>query len=250
LVQLDLRKEATLRRVYGVVITPAMLAAEARRIDAATQAPGMLAEIKTALDSDSTRFANAFVKPNLVERLLRERFDNDDAIHAPQRRRVEQTRNALLAAKQTGGSYGKLLDLLKRHHPNAVIEIIWQLGARPTQSSGADEIEIQRRFGSKAQILSAPPVAKDAQFYFQDLPPELQTVLRVQLRGPADVSAVIETPGSFLLYVLKQKTGAAMSVASLSLPKRNYERWLEEQTNSFQKQDSPGHGSPAHIRRK
>ena len=55
-------------------------------------------------------------------------------------------------------------------------------------------------------------------------------MLRVQLRRPGDVSAVIETPGGFLLYVTKEKTDAVLSVAGLSLPKRSYEQWLAGQT--------------------
>src|SRR6185436_14136888 len=77
LVLLDLRKETALRQRYGVEVTPAMLDAEVRRIDATTQAPDILAEIKTALGNDSARVANVFAKPILVERLLREKFDND-----------------------------------------------------------------------------------------------------------------------------------------------------------------------------
>jgi hypothetical protein len=55
----------------------------------------------------------------------------------------------------------------------------------------------------------------------------LQNVLRVQLRQPGDVSAVIETPSGFLLYVAQAKTEAVLVTAGLSLPKRSYEQWLE-----------------------
>jgi len=54
-------------------------------------------------------------------------------------------------------------------------------------------------------------------------------VLRVQLRRRGDVSAVIEMPGGFLLCVAKEKTDAVLSAAVLSLPKRNYEEWLNKQ---------------------
>ena len=67
------------------------------------------------------------------------------------------------------------------------------------------------------------------EFYFEDLAPVLQRVLRVQLRQPGDVSAVIETPGGFLLYLARGKSDQAFAVACLALPKRNYEQWLEEQ---------------------
>jgi hypothetical protein len=232
LVQLDLKKEAALKQVYKVEVTKAMLDAEVKRIDTTTRAPDILAEIKKALGNDASRFANSFAKPIVVERLLRERFDNDDALHAAQRRRAEQARNDLLSAKQSGAPYDKMLALLKRGNPGAVSETTWQFGEPPAQPStpGADQIEIQKRFGPNAQILSPPHAGgKDAKFYFADLPPELQNVLRVQMRAAGDVSAVIETPAAFLLYVAKQRTDSVLSVAALSLPKRSYEKWLEEQ---------------------
>lgn len=236
LLQQDLRKEAVLKRAYGVEITPEMLAAEVQRITTTTRAPEMLAEIKAALGNDPARFARALAKPLLVERFLREKFDNDDALHAPQRRQVEQTRNELLAAKTSSANCERLLALLKRSHSNAVTETTWQLGARPaeTNAPAADEIEIKKRFGPNAQILSSPPAAdgKERKFYFADLPGELQNVLRVQLRHPGDVSAVIETPSGFLLYVAREKTDTVLGVATLSLPKRNYEQWLAEQPNA------------------
>jgi len=100
-----------------------------------------------------------------------------------------------------------------------------------TNAPAADELEIKQRFGPNAQLISPPRGAeRDRKQYFEDLPSELQRVLRVQLRQPGDVSAVIETPGGFLLYVAKEKTDTALTVACLSLPKRSYEQWLSEQT--------------------
>jgi hypothetical protein len=80
-------------------------------------------------------------------------------------------------------------------------------------------------------LISSPHrTERDRKQYFEDLPPELQRVLQVQLRHPGDVSAVIETPGGFLLYLAKENTDTALSVACLSLPKRSYEQWIAEQT--------------------
>jgi hypothetical protein len=45
---------------------------------------------------------------------------------------------------------------------------------------------------------------------------------------------VIETPAAFLLYVAKQRTDSVISVAALSLRKRSYEQWLEEQAAAGQ----------------
>jgi hypothetical protein len=263
LVRQDLRKEAALKKAYGVEVTPALLDAEVQRINTTTRAPETLTEIKAALGNDPARFANVFAKPILVERLLREKFDNDDALHAPQRREVEQVRERILKARSsrgneaqtsspqpstlnsqpdslslltsaaTNGVVEKLVAILKNSQAGSFTETTWQLGARPaeTNAPAADEIEIKKRFGPNAQIFSSPDAGgKEAKFYFEDLPGELQNVLRVQLRQAGDVSAVIETPGGFLLYVAKEKTDAVLSVAGLSLPKRSYEQWLEEQS--------------------
>ena len=236
LVRLDLGKQTALKKAYGVEVTPAMLDAEVQRINRTTRAPEMLAEIKTALGNDPTRFANVFAKPILVERLLREKFDNDDALHAPQRQQAEQTRNELLAAKTNGADCAKLLALLQRSHTSAVTETTWQIAPHPaeTNTPAADEMEIKKRFGANAQILSSPPAgdALEQKFYFADLPEELHNVLRVQLRQPGDVSAVIEMPGGFLLYLAREKTDAVLSVATLSIPKRSYEQWLETQNEN------------------
>jgi hypothetical protein len=240
LVKTDQHKEAVLQRVYGVEITPAMLDAEVRRINTTTRAPATLAELKAALGNDPARFARTVARPILVERRLREKFDNDDALHAPRRRAVEQARNNLLAAKTNGAVWEELLALLKRGNTNAVTETTWQFGASPeaTNPPDADEMEIKKRFGPNAELLSPPHNGgAERKFYFEDLPPDLQRVLRVQLHKAGDVSAVIETPGGFLLYLAKEKTADTLSVATLSLGKRSYEDWLKEQTNQ---ESSPG----------
>ena len=234
LVREDLHKEAVLKNAYGVEITPAQIAAEVNRINTTTRAPDTLAELKAALGNDTNRFARTVAKPILVERLLRERFENDDALHASLRQRVEQTRNQLITAKTNGADWKKLGGLLKQAHSNEVTEITWQLGVRPAETNAptADEIEIKKRFGPDARILSAPPAAADgpdAKSYFTELPDELQHVLRVQLRHPGDISAVIESPRGFLLFLAKEKTKTVLSVATLSLAKRSYEQWLADQ---------------------
>ena len=144
----------------------------------------------------------------------------------------EGVRVGLLAARASGNSPAQLIARLKQSHTNEVTETSWQLVGRPidTNSPAANEIEIKRRFGPNAQLLSAPRDAdSERRFYFDDLPPELRNVLRTQMRQPGDVSAVIETPNSFLLYVCKEKDATTLSVAALSIPKRSYEQWLAEQ---------------------
>ena len=229
LVNDDLRKESVLQKKYGVEITAGQVAAEVQRIDATTRAPEVLAELKAALGGDSARFARALIRPIVVERLLRERFENDDALHAAQRREAEQARASLLAKKTV----------------NDLSEVIWQLTPRPADDKSApatavSPTKISAQSGAYtneataqiAQVLSSPVEEKSKKFYFEELDPELQKVLQAQLKKTGDVSAVIETPGGFLVFLAKEKTAEILSVASLSISKRSYESWLVEQPDN------------------
>lgn len=227
LVRQDLKKEAVLKRVYGVEISPAQLDAEVRRIDTTTRAPEVLAELKAALGGDAARFAATVARPILVERELRRRFENDDTLHAQERKQMEQTRAELLSAKQSGADGEALIAILKRGKGSPQ-EMTWLLTPHPVAKVKPDEIEIKKKFGENAQILSSPEAA-DAKLYFEDLQPELRNVLKVQLRQPGDISAVIETPNTFLLYVAREMNQNSLSATALVLPKRGYEAWLEEQ---------------------
>ena len=82
-----------------------------------------------------------------------------------------------------------------------------------------------------AQPLTPPDKAAPGKekHYFEDLDPELQKVLRVQLQKPGDVSAVIEMPGGFLVFLAKEKTAETLTSASLTIPKRSCEEWLAQQ---------------------
>lgn len=248
LVRLDQRKEAVLRKNYGIAITPALLDTEVQRINTTTRAPEMLAEIKSALGNDSSRFANAFAKPFLVERLLRERFENDDALHAPQRHECERIRAGLLTARTNGASAAELLARFKRTVTNDVKETTWQLTPRPTEAAkpSPDEIEIKQRFGPNAQLLSSPSAhGQDQKSYFEDMPGELQRVLRVQLQQPGDVSAVIETPSGFLLYLCQTRAPEALTAAHLVILKRDYDIWLDEHaTAPLESKLNTDHESP------
>ena len=83
-----------------------------------------------------------------------------------------------------------------------------------------------------AQVLSSPGMddnQKERVFYFEDLHPDLQHVLNVQLQNPGDVSAVIERPIGFQLFLLSSRTPEEMKVISLVIPKHSYDAWLAEQ---------------------
>lgn len=236
LVRDHLHKETVLRQVYSVEITAALLETEVQRITTTTQAPEMLAEIQSVLGNDPVKFANVFAKPFLVERLLRNRFENDDVLHANLRQEVAVVRERLLAARSEGKSGDSLLPLFREDHTEQISETTWELGVRPENeviTPTAEEIEIRKRFGADALILSSPAVGnEDRKFYFADLHPELQNVLRAQLNRAGDISAVIEMPTGFLLYLTQEKTPETLSVVVFTLPKLDFNQWLEDQTEN------------------
>ncbi len=231
-VRQDLRKEAVLRKVYGMEITPAMVAAEVERINTTTRAPEVLAEIKHALADDAARFAATMARPILVERELRQRFDNDDKLHAAQRREAELARADLLAGK-----------LVKDMH-----EVTWELTPRPadgksevggqrseiagpttpTQAKAKSSAYTNEATAQVAQSLTPPEKTTPGKekHYFEDLDPGLQKVLRVQFQKPGDVSAVVEMSGGFLVFLTKEKSAETLSAASITIPRRSYEEWL------------------------
>jgi hypothetical protein len=241
LVQLDMHKEAVLKAVYQADITPAMVDAEVSRINATTRAPGILAEIKAALGDDPARFARSMARPLIVERVLRARFENDDNLHALPRHQAEAARSAALAARPQGIVTQN--EVLKRFGEVHITQ--WGLGPRApaavppapvvappatkgTASGGAYSVEATAQV---AQSMNASQ-AKEAgtgDLYFEDLNPELRKVLAAQLKQVGDVSAVVEMPGGFAVFALTAITPATLSVVSLSLPKRNYDEWLNTQ---------------------
>jgi hypothetical protein len=216
-----------------VTITEPTVEAEVQRIEATTRAPEMLAEIKAAMGNDPARFSRAVARPIVVERALHARFDNDDRLHASQRRGAELAREHLLAKQTLPGTHEVTWQLTPRPESSkADLEsVAGDFPASPPKSaanSGAYSVEATAQV---AQTLSGPDHAshESTKFYFSDLDPELQNVLRVQLRSPGDVSAVIETPSAFLLFQAKEKTAATLTVTSLTIPKRSYEEWLATQ---------------------
>ena len=132
-------------------------------------------------------------------------------------------------------------------------ELTWQLARRPDVVAGVADagprsataatvvsatpaklIASSKSYSVEAttqvsQVINSPEKDKDQKFYFEDLDPELQKVLHAQLQKPGDVSAVIEMPNAFLLFIAKDKTNDALSVASLTIPKRGYDEWLAQQ---------------------
>lgn len=208
LVRLDRRKETALLARYGIAVTDEMVAAEVARIDATSQDPATLAELKSALGNDPSRFARAVARPLVVDRLLRERFARDPILHDAALEQAKQARE----------------QLLNGHAVPGMTEVVWRLPA-PVTRSAAGPYAVD----ALAEIAAPENPTTPIGFPFSGLPDDLQTVVRSQLRHPGDVSQIIETPTSFLLLTAKSITETAVVVASLTIPKLGFEEWLASQ---------------------
>lgn len=229
IVRQDQHKAAVLSSHYGMEITPAMLAAEVERINTTTRAPEVLTEIKHALGDDAARFAAAMARPLVVERVLRARFENDANLHAAQRTQADAAREALLAKKPASGMTDATWQLTPRpadDQPAAPV-----IPATPTKARGKSATYTNEATARIAQPLTPPVSAAPGKekMYLEDLDPQLQQILGTQLQKPGDVSAVIETPGGFLVFQAKERTAVTLSASSLTIPKRSYEAWLAAQ---------------------
>jgi hypothetical protein len=214
-------------------ITPAMVAAEVERINTTTRAPEVLAEIKHALGDDTARFASAMARPILVERELRQRFDNDDTLHAPQRREAELARQNLLSKKPVKDMRDVTWHLTPRPAEDKPAPPAAQ--TTPTKATAKSSAYTNEATAQLSQTINPPDKSTPGRekLYFEDLDPELQKVLSVQLQKPGDVSAVVEMPGGFLVFLAKEKSAASLSAASVTIPKRSYEEWLARETEEM-----------------
>jgi hypothetical protein len=246
LVQADLHKESLLAKVYHVQVASPQVESDVKRIDLETRAPEMLAEIKAALGNDPARFARAVAKPIVVDRELRRRFENDDRLHGAQRKQMETAREQILALQRKDNPWEAVLNAIKESTGGTVSEVRWQLGPRPEHAQApnppaqvAAPLAVKARsskysLDATAQFAQSPssverPSEPADKSWFENLSPELRTVLRVQLQKRGDVSAVIETPNGFLLFVAEERTEKSLSATALSVPKISFEQWLSEQ---------------------
>jgi len=246
LVRHDLKMEMVLKKAYDIEVTPAQIEAEVKRINSTTRAPEILAELKKALNNDPQRFARTIAEPIVVERELRSRFENDTELHAEPRRQAERLREQLISAKKTNVPVTALLTLLKSAQHSTFAERSWRLTGHSTETSIATSKVPQNQVSqavvkssggpySLEGIASLGPLDSDLStkapgqetLYFEDLPTDLQRVLKSQLTKPGNASAVIETSSGFLIFVATETSPKILAAGSAYFPKRNFDEWVE-----------------------
>ena len=214
LVERDVAREAALKTYFHIEIATAQVDSEVARINQNTRAPEILLEIKVALGNDTNRFTRSFARPIVVERELRERFENDDKLHAQVRKEAETVRTELLAARSGAEGLSAQLKCLTKPSMGSVGEHTWEFVNPTPARNGAGPTKATR---------------------FSELPPQLQQILKTQLRNVGDVSAVIETPSGFLVYLAKERTDTTLTAASLNFPKLDCDTWVAQRSVSSTK---------------
>jgi hypothetical protein len=230
-ISLLLLKEVLLEDVYGISITQEMLETEVQRIHRTTRAPDILAQIKAALEEDAARFARSMARPIIVERELRRCFVSDASLHTSQRTEAEQCRADLLARVPVSGMQEMVWQLTSREAGESPVGSA-QIGTQPNLATEVRARSTLYSVEATAQIAQKLPTSTgyDAKHYFEDLNPELAKLLKAQLHTAGDVSAVIETDTTFLIFQAKEINETTMEVASKRIPKRSYDEWLQTQT--------------------
>jgi uncharacterized repeat protein (TIGR01451 family) len=96
---IDAAEMAALEAYWAISPTDDMLERELVRIARETEPPERLVEIYAALDNDAFLIEECLARPSLVERIGRERFAFDPALHVKARSAAEELRRRLLTGE-------------------------------------------------------------------------------------------------------------------------------------------------------
>jgi hypothetical protein len=204
----ELAEERVLKNVFGLAVTPAILAAEFDRIEKTTKAPDQWEAIKAALRNDRRRIEEVFCRPLVVERMLRAKFAFDQAIHAGPHQRAREARAVFLARKKPAGSK---IAVLARAAP---------------KTDTAEMLDRAQKEAALPRVLSPPekptadePVAID---------PEMAAVLERELKKPGDATTILEERDRFSVFRLIEAKPDSWKVDAVTFPKVEFDAWFEK----------------------
>ena len=188
----------------------AAIEAEARRIDANTRAPQVLKNIKDVYGSDRRGYLNTYVRVVYAERVLyNEVFLKDRAINVAQRKKAEEF---LAAAGKNPSGFGTIAK---------------EMGFAPVAMTLSREKGI-RRGDVAEQVMQGPSPNAGAAGV------EQATRMISALSGvkPGEVApTALEWQEGYQAIRLARKEGTAYRVASVFVPKRNFEDWFWEKAS-------------------
>ena len=188
-----LEQTAALSGFWKTAVTDYMLQRELERMTQGTRMPERLRELYAALGNDAFQIKECLARPALVDRLTRNFYASDRALHARMRNVAEKLR-----AKVAAGE----LDLTADHPNRTVSElIVSETGSGRTDPEGSARL---------------PVTLEEFQRRRSDYPTRV-----------GQVSDIRETRDAFAFSVVLNETTTALRTARYVVPKTSWEVWWE-----------------------
>lgn len=202
-------EEEVLKRVFGMVVTPALLAEEFARIEKTTRAPDQWEAIKKALGHDRRLIEETFCRPPLVQRALRARFAFDRSIHAQPHQKARHARASLLAGRAVPGAS------------------ILRLQRKPEPAQDKDRMMAAARAEATGPRVLRPAAERDPNAPIP-IDPEIAAVLEKELTRPGDVTTILEERDQFSVFKLVEADKETWKVTAVRFPKVDFDVWFAE----------------------
>ncbi len=200
----SLRQSLALETHWGTRITGEMLQQELRRMIAGSRMPERLRELFDALGNDPVLIRECLARPVLVGRLIRNFYDGDTGIHAPERHAAE--------ALAEDAVHGRI-DPWHERPDRTVTHLV----------RGGDGSESRVR---EDGTTVAPPEEFEA----------LRSTLGPTLEAPGPI---VEETNRFLVRVPLLITPDELRFATFSIGKRPYEEWWRQIQARFDERTVP-----------
>jgi len=196
-----LKQSVALERFWNTPVTAAMLRAELERMARETRMPDRLREIVAALGNDSFLVQESLARQVLVDRLARNFFAYDAAIHAGPGREAATLRQDLL--------HGAVDPFAP--HPDRTVETL--VRSAGVEGTGDDMVPSEA---------DSPPGAEIRRVLS---PEEYARERRRLLARAGEVGDVLEEREAFVIPVLLEEREDELRVARFRLAKVEWEAW-------------------------
>ena len=206
-VRREMAEERALQNVFGLAVTPQLLAREFDRIEKSTEAPEQWEVIKKALHNDRRLIEEVFCRPLLVERALRAKFAFDQKIHARPHHKAREARAEFLAGRTPPGMSVLLLRRAAQVAPTT------------------EELLREAKDSALPRVIKPPERVQDTGPV--PVEPELAAVLEKELQKPGDVTTILEERDGFRVFRLLAVTKETWKVEAVVYPKLDFDSWFK-----------------------
>jgi len=194
-----LDETATLRTQWNTDVTDEMLQRELERMATGTRMPERLLELYAALGNDPFIIKECLARPTLVERLARDLYAFDPALHEEERRKAEE-----LGRQLSSGDLSPSAD-----HPNRTVVELALIENSARRPEGPDRLDINPKAPFRHELSADEYRAQRSQ---------LPAVI-------GQVSTLKEERDSFVFTVILSETPKEVRAANYVVPKTSWGAW-------------------------